>query len=284
MSPATFVRCIKYIKSKYNVVLIENLAQKSTLRKLDKLATISFDTPVKELLDFAFPYLGKMNIEASLYVPTNCINNNTPPWPLSVLNMLSNTKVKTENIRQNSNLPKEIRELNLSGENNRYISGGKILQHLYTLNARERNDIIALIKSYLYDNKEVNITMLDWYDLNHLVSEGNYAGSLTRDYTVCNHAITDEDLINEFRLSGKEIENNLGYFPNSIAYPAGIFNEKTKVLARDAGYEVGLTLQNKKFNAKVDSAMEIPRIYLYEEGYILNRLRLAGYYTKPGKI
>jgi peptidoglycan/xylan/chitin deacetylase (PgdA/CDA1 family) len=117
--------------------------------------------------------------------------------------------------------------------------------------------------------------MMDWQDLLKLYNSGHYIGSHTVSHYMLG-SMSDEDQIrNELVLSAELIKQNLGYFPKSISYPIGSYNETTIRLSKEAGYSIGLAVKQQMYDPVKDSIFEIPRIELYNENWFKTKMRIT---------
>ena len=275
MSVELFDKCISYISKKYQVILFEELAfsDQYTLKKKKKIATIMFDDGYKDNIDFAAPILKKYNVKASFYVVTDCINNNIPTWTHILEHLFQFTSNKKIDLSFDF-LPNELKisELNDLEDRLKYVS--KLKPFLKTISHDNRQTVLnRVIKTY--NDIELPELMMNWDDLRHLKNEGHYIGSHTVTHSMLGTMSDENEVLTELKLSGKLIEEQLGYFPLSISYPVGSFNEKTKRLAKEVGYKMGLAVKQQIHNPKKEDLFEVSRIELYNETWFKTRLRIT---------
>lgn len=82
---------------------------------------------------------------------------------------------------------------------------------------------------------------LDWDDLRSLLATGLIdIQSHTRTHRSLAR-LSDRDAVDEIAGSKADLERHLGHRVTSLAFPAGIYRDRTIVLAREAGYRATLT-------------------------------------------
>jgi peptidoglycan/xylan/chitin deacetylase (PgdA/CDA1 family) len=102
---------------------------------------------------------------------------------------------------------------------------------------------------------------LDWDELQHMVHAGWEIGS----HGVSHRALTDmrpSEARRELEASRDVLEQKLDVCVRSIAYPFGAVNTRVARMARDAGYEFGITMHPGKADERAD-ALRLPRWPVY---------------------
>ncbi len=79
MSPQLFERCIRLIKKKYEVRLLEDVLRDGEIPS-HSVASVTFDDGFKDNLQHAAPLLEKYQCPASFYVVTDCVDTGRLPW------------------------------------------------------------------------------------------------------------------------------------------------------------------------------------------------------------
>jgi peptidoglycan/xylan/chitin deacetylase (PgdA/CDA1 family) len=273
MDVVLFDKCIKYISSNYEVMLIEDLVFSEKLKSKNKIATIMFDDGYKDNIEIAAPILDKYNCKASFYVVTDCIDYNIPTWT----HVLEHTFQFTDTIEFNIEfafIPKELHVETLSNLEERLNYIKKLKPFLKTVTHNQRNEVLEFIAKKCSDIILPQL-MMNWEDLKSLKSRGHYIGSHTITHCMLG-TIEDESLVRkELITSGNKIKEQLGYFPITISYPVGSFNQTTKRIASEVGYQIGLAVKQNIYNPSKDDLFEISRIELYNEPWWKTRLRIS---------
>ncbi|MFM7672132.1 MAG: polysaccharide deacetylase family protein [Bacteroidota bacterium] len=274
MNVELFDKCIGYISRKYEVILFEELAfTDKYIEHKRKIATIMFDDGYKDNIDYAAPILKKHNVKASFYVVTECIDKNIPTWTHILEHLFQFTSI--ENIDMNFEfLPQELR-IDILKSHEERLSYVRKLKPFLKMVSHEKRQLVLNKVIQTYNDIELPILMMDWDDLKKLQKEGHYIGSHTVTHCMLGTMKNEDDITSELVLSGKRIEEKLGYFPLTISYPVGSFNNTTKELAKKAGYKIGLAVKQNVHNPQKDDLFEVSRIELYNEPWWKTRLRIT---------
>lgn len=273
MDPVLFEKCIQHISKKYKVVLLEELLEDKNLMLQKNLATILFDDGYLDNLEYAAPILQKYNCKASFYVVTDCIEKNIPTWTHILEHNFLNTR--QTNFRLNFEfLPAEFKIEQLITTEKRIAFVKKLKPVLKKLSHQNREQVLAQINLVCGDVKLPKI-MMNWDQVRELKQAGHYIGSHTVSHFMLGTMSNDNDIYEELYNSAKTIEKNLGYFPKTISYPVGSYNQQTIEQSKKAGYVYGLAVKQDLYNPKNDSLFEIPRIELYNESWLKTRLRIS---------
>jgi peptidoglycan/xylan/chitin deacetylase (PgdA/CDA1 family) len=273
MDPVLFEKCIKYISKKYRVVLLEELLEDQKLLSQKNIATVVFDDGYLDNLHYAAPILKKYHCRASFYVVTDCIEKNIPTWTHILEHKFFNTQ--QTNFKLNFEfLPAEFKIEQLETTEKRISFVKKLKPVLKKLSHENREQVLAQINLDCND-VELPKVMMNWDQVRELKQAGHYIGSHTVSHYMLGSMSNENDLYNELYLSGKAIEKNLGYFPKTISYPVGSYNQQTIEQSKKAGYVFGLAVKQEVYNPTRDSLFEIPRIELYNESWLKTRLRIS---------
>lgn len=277
-----FDRCIAFITRNYETVLIEELALTENVKFKNRFATIMFDDGYKDNIEFAAPILKKYNCKASFYVVTDCIDKNFPTWT-HLLEHLFQFTSKQELVMDFDFLPAGLRIKKLKNKDERLTYVKKLKPFLKTLPHEQRNEAIErVLKSF--DDTPIPALMMNWNDLQQLRNEGHYIGSHSVSHVMLGTMTDEREITFELVQSGNRIKEMLGYFPITVSYPVGSYNETTKRLARAAGYKIGLAVKQDVYDPLTSDEFEIPRIELYNEPWWKTRLRISNSLENLKKI
>jgi peptidoglycan/xylan/chitin deacetylase (PgdA/CDA1 family) len=277
-----FEKCIKYISSKYQTILLEELVLNKKISNGKKIATIVFDDGYKDNIEYAIPILEKYNMKASFYVVTNCIDKNIPTWTY----ILDHTFQETKNTKIDLNfefLPSELRVNELSTKNVKLDYVKRLKPIIKKLSHSQRQHILSTIKNS-FDDVVVPAIMMDWKDLQEIKNAGHYIGSHTVNHFMLGTMENETDIKYELTASGNRIKEKLGYFPLTISYPVGSYNNTTMLLSEKAGYKIGLAVNQKTYNPALEGLFQIPRIELYNESWFKTKLRINNIYSRVAKV
>lgn len=268
-----FDHCIEFITRNYETVLIEDLALTDRVNFNNRFATIMFDDGYKDNIEYAAPILKKHNCKASFYVVTDCIDKNVPTWT-HLLEHLFQFTSKKELVMDFGFLPPALQVTTLTDKSERLSYVKKLKPLLKTLPHEQRNAAIDRVLQSFNDT-EIPALMMNWNDLQQLRNEGHYIGSHSVSHVMLGTMSDETEIAFELKQSGNRIKAMLGYFPVTISYPVGSFNETTKRLAKETGYKIGLAVKQDVYNPSTADVFEIPRIELYNEPWWKTRLRIS---------
>jgi len=273
MDVSLFDRCISYISRHYRVMLLEDMVTLPDLKGSKNIATIVFDDGYKDNIEYAAPILAKYKVAASFYVVTDCIEKNIPTWTHILEHSFQYTAKSGINLTFDF-LPLELRVTKLPTVTERMEYLRKLSPFLKTISHINRSKVIDRVKE-TYDDVDLPRIMMDWQDLVELSRAGHYIGSHTVSHSMLGTMVDDDKIKKELLLSAQMIEKHLGYFPKTISYPVGSYNQTTIKLAREVGYSIGLAVGQKQYDPTIDSVFEIPRIELYNESWLKTRMRIV---------
>jgi peptidoglycan/xylan/chitin deacetylase (PgdA/CDA1 family) len=274
MNVPLFEKCIRYITTHYKVALIEDLVQsKELLHTKNKYATIMFDDGYKDNIEYAAPILEKYNCKASFYIATECIEKNIPTWTHILEHTFQYTNI-TEIEMMFSFLPEEFKVEKLLTKQDRITYLSRLKPYLKTISHEERDLVLdRVIKTYT--DTPLPKLMMSWDDLKALKNAGHYIGSHSVTHSMLGTMSNKLEVLHELLTSAKLIQEKLGHFPTTIAYPLGSYNDTTKQIAQKVGYTIGLATKQDIYNPEKEDFFEISRIELYNEPWWKARLRIS---------
>ncbi|MDZ4663265.1 MAG: polysaccharide deacetylase family protein [Bacteroidota bacterium] len=273
MDVGLFEKCINYISKTYEVALIEDLVSSNEINSENKFATIMFDDGYKDNIEYAAPILDKYKVKASFYVVTNCIDQNIVTWTHELEHLFQFAN-KTEIKMDLDFLPDELKISQLKDNSERMAYVRKLKPFLKKISHVKRNKVLEII-AQTYNDVQLPKLMMGWKDLSELKNAGHYIGSHSVTHAMLGTMTDENEIKNELQLSGIKIKEHLGYFPQTISYPVGSFNEATKHLAKETGYTIGLAVKQTVYDQHKTDIFEIPRIELYNEPWWKTRLRIT---------
>ncbi len=273
MDVKLFEKCIKHLSNNYDVVRIEDLVKSGNMKGRNKYATINFDDGYKDNIDYAADILAKYHCKASFYVVTDCIDRNVPTWTHILEHTFQHTAHTKIDLTYDFLTPElRISELKTKEERIAYVK--KLKPFLKNISHANRTEVLeTVIKSF--SDAELPKLMMNWDDLKQLHQAGHYIGSHTVTHCMLGTMDNLDEIRYELQHSAQTIQQHLGYFPVTISYPVGSFNETTKKLSKEAGYEIGLAVKQNTYDPQKDDVFEIPRIELYNEPWWKTRLRIT---------
>ncbi|RFC55732.1 polysaccharide deacetylase family protein [Brumimicrobium aurantiacum] len=255
MDLALFDKCIQYIAKKYEVVLFEDLAKdKSALSKKNKFATIMFDDGYKDNFEYALPILEKYKVKASFYVVTDCIDKNVPTWTHVLEHSFQATQIKNLELPFDI-LPKELQSKSFLNDEDKLKFAAQLKPFLKTIPHQKREEILLSIEKQFNDVEPPKL-MMNWEEVRALKERGHYIGSHSVTHSMLGTMEHEGDIEKELQESGNRIKEELGYFPTTISYPIGSFDERIKKLSKKVGYSIGLAVKQDTFNPNTEDLLK----------------------------
>jgi peptidoglycan/xylan/chitin deacetylase (PgdA/CDA1 family) len=283
MDISLFEKCIQFISMNFYVVQLEEIFSNDFHFNPKKTyATIVFDDGYKDNIQYALPILDKHNVKASFYVVTDCIEKNIPTWTYNLDYAFQYTDKHRIDLDFDF-LPQELRTKNLPNLGARIAYVKKLKPVIKKISHENRTKIIAAVKE-LFNDVVLPQLMMNWQDLRQLRDQGHYIGSHTVTHSMLGTMSNEEEIKMELVASGEKIRQQLGYFPTTISYPVGSYNESTIRLCKESGYKIGLAVKQQPYDPVTDNCFEIPRIEIYNEPWIKTRLRLLNVIGKLSKF
>ncbi len=272
MHPNHFERCIAYLNKNFEIKTFEELTEEDK-KGNNKIATIMFDDGYKDNWEYAFPILEKYGVKASFYIITDSIKNNLPAWT----QVLDYTFQLTN--KQNVTLPFDFLENRFKKANfktkRERIAFAKVLKpFLKNVTHEQREQVMQLISTH-FNDVEIPKIMMSWEHIKELSNKGHYIGSHTVTHPMLGTIASKHIIKKELYDSAKEIESQLGYFPKTISYPVGSYNETVISLSKEVGYTYGLAVQQRPYLPEKHGNYCVPRMELYNEFWFKTRLRMA---------
>lgn len=268
-----FEKNIKYISRHYDVRLLEDIVFDKNIHTNKKLATVGFDDGYKDNIEYALGVLDKYKIKASFYVVTDCIEKNIPIWTHILDYSFQHTAVKEIDMDFDF-LPADCKVSCLATWNDRIEYVKKLKPAVKKLSHFNKDKVMNRV-SETFKDIEIPKLMMNWQDLAQLKSDGHYIGSHTISHHILDAMDDEIEIKKELVESKNVIFQKLGHYPISIAYPNGNFNDNVIELCKEAGYSIGLTVEEGIFDPAKDNVFAIPRNVLYNEPWLKGRLRVS---------
>lgn len=275
ITPTNFNKIITHLTKNFEVVPLEATVlgnYKPHTQK--KLCAITFDDGYKDFMDYAMSIIAKHKVTASVYVITDCVNTNLPPWSYLFNYLLLNTSLSSLEIHS-VEIPKFLRKNVWRNSSEKIACIKQFSSVLKRITDEEKEKIMSQVQAQIKDVENPNGIMLNWDDIRILKNEGTEVGSHSGNHPALSKALHLDNVRNELKRSGEEIQKAIGKFPLAISSPFGIYNNEVKQIAKEVGYQIGLTVFPKQYSL-IEDPFEIPRIELYSEPFYKSRFRING--------
>jgi glycosyltransferase involved in cell wall biosynthesis/peptidoglycan/xylan/chitin deacetylase (PgdA/CDA1 family) len=272
--PEHFEQIIVYLKRNFELVsLKEYLLEEFIPQTRKPLCAIGFDDGYRDFIEFALPILKKYNCPSSMYVVTDCIDNDLPPWTYMLNHYFINT-AKLKISIDTTDFPGHLKNTEWRSKADRLEYARQLNPFMKSLDNSKRCYIYEEIVKEFNDVTLPHGLMLTWDEIRDLKNYKCEVGSHTVSHPVLSKNLSNNELIHELKESALIIEKHTGVFPATISYPFGAYNQDVKKAAFDAGYKIGVTVNPAPYDSKKHNMLEIPRIELFDEPFIKTKLRI----------
>jgi peptidoglycan/xylan/chitin deacetylase (PgdA/CDA1 family) len=278
MSTSLFRSLIAYITRQYHVVNLEEyLLSNERIQTKKRLATILFDDGYKDNIEYALPILEEYKCPASFYVVSDCIDKNIPTWTYITDYLFQHTRAQALELDMEF-VPATLRQTQFKSPDDRLNFGSRLKPWMKGLQNKARQQVLARLQSSFHD-VQLPSTMMNWNDLRQMQQAGYTVGSHSVTHPLLATVEADDDLFFELKGSADRIQAELGKSPVTISYPIGSYDERVKAYSRQAGYQLGLAVDQRFYDSIADDLFAIPRVELYNEPMWKCRMRISGIYS-----
>jgi peptidoglycan/xylan/chitin deacetylase (PgdA/CDA1 family) len=277
LSPGRFDEIIAHCNKQYTIVPLEDYLLNNHTAHTHKgkdLCAICFDDGYRDFVEYALPVLQKYNTPASMYIVTNCAQTGLPPWTY-ILDYLFQHTGKLQNIAADG-LPDTLKATTWASNEERLAYGSKLKPYLKTLGNTKRVDYLNRYIQHFNDVQVPANLMMSVDEIKYIHGEGIHIGSHTHTHPMLGRIESAEEVTAELTQSYSLLKQWLGVAPVTISYPIGSYNDTVKKLSAQAGYKIGLAVNQRGYNSEKNDIFEIPRIEVYNEPLLKSKLRING--------
>lgn len=276
IDPVLFDQTLGYIKRKFHIISLHELLFGDNKYAGKPLAALTFDDGYRDFITCAIPVMEKHQLTASMFVVTDCIEENKPTWTFIVDYLFSNSsKMKWDNVRTET-LPEKFRNTNWGTEDEKINYCRQFKQYMKWIPASTRDSFIKSLEENFSDTAFPRNLMMTWNELRELQQAGFEIGSHSVTHATLATVESDKTVEYELSHSAACIKENIGHTPLVFSYPIGSYNAQVKELTEKAGYRAALAVNKTTYNPGKQDMFEIPRIELYNETWLKTRMRING--------
>jgi peptidoglycan/xylan/chitin deacetylase (PgdA/CDA1 family) len=215
-TPTLFAAQMRYLSGSYNVVSMEQALDAILFQRTlpERAVLITFDDGYFDFKDVAWPILKKLNLPATVFVPTSYPGeSNRFFWWDKLYAAFTQT---TE-----SNLQIAALDLLSLGNREQRMQSLKLVQnHVKTLPNSEAMELVDDICKRLGVEGVVKQATMDWDQLRTLANEGVTLGAHTRTHPLLTR-LTVDAAREEIKNSYKDLKREIGDILPVFAYPNG---------------------------------------------------------------
>jgi peptidoglycan/xylan/chitin deacetylase (PgdA/CDA1 family) len=277
MHPELFEEVIKYLNKIFHIVKLEDylLNDDVQISKNKKAAAVVFDDGYKDFMNYGLPILQKYNIPSSMYVVTNSVYQNIPPWTYVINYLFTHTQRNYIEL-ESSFIPENLKTFNWTNEKQKISYVKKLSPYLKGIINLERTSIYDQILEQFNDVELPYGKMLSWKEINEIIGEGCEIGSHSVSHPLLSQSLYSDRIKHELELSAQIIFKETGKYPISISYPFGDCDYRVIKMAKEIGYKIGLGVNPRGNFQNAPDLFNIPRIELFNESFIKTKLRING--------
>jgi len=266
---------VRFLKDNFKIVSmkegLKNIYEKDS-REI--YAAINFDDGYMDNYLYAYPVLKRYSVPATIFLTTDYIGKRPVFWWDRVFNVISYPGLKYVNIDIGGS---ESIGFDLGNASQREAVTDRINGILRLRCEIQIQDIVGkLERMYPVPVEARPSAMLGWDEIRQMRASGIIFGSHTKTHrNLC--LLKDDEIAEELSSSKKAIEKMLREEIREFSYPFGIFDERVKRLAMEAGFgyaRAGL----KRINRKAADRFLLASICagaLMKTSFLANRVSLS---------
>ena len=228
--------------------------------------SITIDDGFQDNYIYAWPVLRRYNVPATIFLVTDFIDNNRPPWPTQLTEILERTPKQTMEIPFRANLK------NLA---KRSLVLRQLKEDWSFLVPLERFEKLDTLRSHLKIDEETRYPALTWDQIKEMHSTGICFGSHTIYHSILpkmNNQITKR----EIQDSRQRIEEQLQEPCQVFSYPDGKYSDVAKNILKAENFQIAIS-QDSGINRKGSDPLTQRRIEIpFHDPLISFMARVSG--------
>lgn len=246
-----FERQIQFLKEHFKLVSLEQGVERLQQGVVDDKpwVAITIDDGFRDNYAHAWPVLQRYGVPATIFLATDFIDNNRPPWPTQLVEILERTPVRTMEAPFQADLK------NFAA---RSIVAQQLKKDWSPLPPLERFERLATLRKHLKVNEETHYPALTWDQVREMRNTGIHFGSHTVYHSIL-PMVDQTVLVPEVQDSKYRIETELQELCMLFAYPDGKHNTLSKAVLESYKYQVAVT-QDTGYNHDMKSQFTLKRI------------------------
>lgn len=236
-TPSGFLRQMRHLAKHYRVVsmpeVLDALERNAPLP--DRAVLITFDDAYSDFGDAAWPILRQFRLPATLFVPTAYPDHpELKFWWERLYQAFAHTT-------RSELLDSPLGTLPLARPDQRRRSLDALIRYVPTRPFDASMKIVETVCAQLLDQPVKGASVLSWYQLRHLVSEGVTLGSHTKTHPIMTQ-ISPRQVQEEIQQSQEDLKREIGYALPIFCYPNGDHNQTVTKILRAEGMALGFTV------------------------------------------
>lgn len=236
-TPSGFLHQMRHLAKHYRVVsmpeVLEAVERNTPLP--DRAVLITFDDAYSDFGDVAWPILKQLRLPATLFVPTAYPDHPELKFWWERLYQAFAQTTRSE-LRDSPLGP-----LSLAKPDQRRRSLLAIVQYVPTRPYDAAMKMVDTVCAQLVDHPVKGPSVLSWYQLRQLASDGVTLGSHTKTHPIMTQ-ISSRQIREEIRQSQEDLKREIGFALPIFCYPNGDHNEAVTKLLRAEGISLAFTV------------------------------------------
>jgi len=267
VSPVYFESQMQFLIKYFHIISLENYSEMISAghTPLRNTAILTFDDGYKDNYQYAFPILRHLEIPATIFLPTRCIDLEQSTWDIKLYYWFANTKkTKLHLIDDNTNSQYEF---SFHEKSSKKEMVAKVIHLLLSLNKEGKNKLLSQIENQLASDLEdrsfQELALLSWDEIIDMAANNISFGAHTDTHQVLSKIPLNE-VEYEIKSSKTLIEVKSMQQINTFAYPFGDkehFNDQTKALLKKYGFKCACSTI-KGINNNMTDPFELKRIQI----------------------
>lgn len=231
---------VRFIKNNFRIVsMSEGLQTLYGDDPRDVCAAINFDDGYMDNYLFAYPILKKYNVPAAIFLVTDFIGKRHIFWWDNIFSILYSLKSQDMKV----DIDSKTFRFRLNGISQIKQATDSIDSFLSTKNEEKIKSLIGTFEKKYSSRKVEPISMFGWDEIKEMSRGGISFGSHAKTHrNLC--SLKDDEVREELAGSKKKIEKMIGLEVDGFAYPFGVFDERVKRFAKEAGFKYARTSFN----------------------------------------
>jgi peptidoglycan/xylan/chitin deacetylase (PgdA/CDA1 family) len=221
--PATsilnFEKQIAHLAKNYKIVTLNEIVDRVRNRdSIRRCVAITFDDGFRDNYENAYPILRKVNVPATVFLATHCVETGAAPWFIKLRYVFMKTaKTDYQPVLNGKSISLQMRT-----KEEKYAASEIIMTYLKHCSDGERISLLNRLVEELgiRDFGGLDNLMLNWDQIREMSEHGISFGAHTVSHPVL-AAIPIDEAEREISESKKTIEGRIGKPVGSFAYPFG---------------------------------------------------------------
>jgi len=259
-SPEAFEEQLRFVKKRFNVINFNDLSHLLSSGKQvpENSLVITFDDGYADNYEIAFKLLKMYGLTATMFVSTSFVDSGKPLWfdkSAYIIKAIPKGTISFDCGRYEFEVTDNNRDEIIGSVRNLFLSHANE-DRLRWLAELEQQSGVGIASEDMEAAKS-----LTWDQVREMSDNGIEIGSHTVSHPYLTK-LTRESLMFELSESKKVIEEITEKEVKSVAYPAGIFDQRVVECAKECGYEFGISYKHQVRRFTKDDTFAIPRIHV----------------------